>query len=249
MNKIFGLKHIIIVFVSILLIVGLFIFSRKIRFEILCKILFVVGIVSEIVKILYYTVANEDKLGGFLPKTDLPFQLCSIQIIFFTIIVIFKNEKINRFLFSFMMPSCLLGGFAAILIPTTSSLNTWVITFQYFIFHIALIVFALRLMTSKELNLTIKDYFNCLKFLLVLFFFAIYINSIVYDGNDKINFMYVVGPPQKGLPYLNEDSGWLVYIIRYAILVIGCVTACYIKPIIMAIKNKLKKEKIEDTNN
>ena len=69
-------------------------------------------------------------------------------------------------------------------------------------------------------------------------FFAIYINSIVYDGSDKINFMYVVSPPQEGLLWLNEDQGWLVYITRYAILVVACVTLCYIRPIVKALRSK-----------
>ena len=71
--------------------------------------------------------------------------------------------------------------------------------------------------------------------------FAIYINSMLYDGNDKINFMYVASPPQAGLPWLNEEQGWLTYILRYATLVVGCVTLCYIRPIYRAIRAKLHR--------
>ncbi len=243
MHSLFGTKHIILIIVSIALIVGLFILSKRFKFQTICKALFYVGIVSEIVKIFYYILANEEKYGGILPKTDLPFHLCSIQIIFIAIINISQSEKLKRFILSFMLPSCLFGGIAAILIATTSSLNAWVITIQYFLYHIAIVVFALNIFASKEIKLTIKDYFNCLKFLLIIMFFAIYINSILYDGNPKINFMYVVSPPQDGLPYLNEEKGWLSYIIRYAILVIVAVTACYIKPIIIAIKEKISQIK------
>ena len=100
--------------------------------------------------------------------------------------------------------------------------------------------------TNKELKLTIKDYFSCLKFLLALFFFATYINSMVYDYASNINFMYVASPPQSGLPFLNENHGWLVYIIHYACLVLFCVTMCYIKPIIVAIKAKKQVNEIKD---
>ena len=118
-------------------------------------------------------------------------------------------------------------------------------------------VFALYLMTSKEHSPTLKGYFNCLKMLLIMMFFAFYVNSLAYDptiigdGRDKINFMYVAGPPQAGLPYLNEDGGWLSYIIKYAILVVGAVTLFYIKPIVTAIKEKLtakRAAKIIDGN-
>lgn len=245
----FGLKHIIILIVSLILIVGLFLLSKKFKFNTICKIMFYIGIASEIVKIFFYIIENEEKYGGILPKTDLPFHLCSIQIIFVAIVTLSKNDKLRRFLLSFMFPSCLFGGIAAILIPTSSSLNFWIITLQYNIYHIALIIFALHICTSKEIKLTIKDYFNCLKFLLIIMFFAIYINSIVYDGSDKINFMYVVSPPVDGLPFLTEKYGWFVYIMHYACLVLFCVTMCYIKPIITAIKEKLKNKKLSVSTN
>ena len=84
-----------------------------------------------------------------------------------------------------------------------------------------------------------KHYVNCLKFLVGLMLFAIYINSILCDGNPNINFMYVASPPRKSLPWLNEDQGWLVYILRYAVLVVACVTACHIRPIRRSVKGKL----------
>ena len=244
MHSIFGIKHLILVAVSLILIVALFFLSKKLRFATVCKTLFVVGILSETVKIFYYIIQNEATHEGILPKTDLPFHLCSIQILFIAVVNFTKNEKLKRFLLSFMFPSCLLGGIAAILIATTSSLNgMWIITAQYFLYHIAIVVFALNLCSNKELKLTVSDYFSCLKFLLILFFFAVYVNSIVYDGNSNINFMYVASPPQRGLPFLNEDHGWFVYIVHYATLVLLCVTLCYIKPIVTAIKAKFQKNK------
>lgn len=244
----FGLKHIIILILSAILVVGLFMFSRKMKFNTICKLMFYIGIISEIIKIFYYIIANEEKYGGVLPKTDLPFHLCSIQIILVSIVAFAKSENLRRLILSFMFPSCLFGGIAAILIPTSSSLSSWVITFQYNLYHIALIIFALHICTSKELKLTIKDYFNCLKFLLIIMFFAIYINSIVYDGNSKINFMYVVSPPVDNIPFLTEKYGWFVYIMHYASLILFCVTMCYIKPIIFAIKNKFSSKKVITQN-
>ncbi len=243
----FGSKHVIILAVCLALIVGLFLASRRLKFKTLCKVLLGVGVVSEVIKIFYYIIQNEATHGGVLPKSDLPFHLCSIQILFIVAVNFMKNEKIKRAILSFMYPSCLIGGLAALLIPTTSSLNGgWVITAQYFIYHVAIIVFALNICTRKELKLTAKDYISCLIFIGVLAFFAIYINSIVNDGSGKINFMYVASPPVDGLPYLTEKYGWLVYIIHYAFLVLFALTMCYIKPIIVAIKQKLKGVKQEE---
>ncbi len=241
----FGTKHLIILAISLAAIILLSILTRKMKLETVCKLLLCVGIVSEITKIFYYIIDNEAEYGGVLPKTDLPFHLCSIQILLITIVNLVPSEKVKRFIFSFMMPSCLFGGIAALLIPTSSSLNGGIaITVQYFAYHVAIIVFAIKLMFSAEFKRTVKDYFNCLKCLLIMMFFAVYINSILYDGVSNINYMYVVSPPQDGLPFLNENHGWLVYIVHYAYLVLFCVTLFYIKPICSAIfkRNKEIKE-------
>ncbi len=239
MHSLFGTKHIILLAISLALIVVLTIFSRKMRFAVVCKTLLIVGICSEIIKIFYYIIQNESTHGGILPKTDLPFHLCSIQIIFIVIVNIAKSEKLRRFILSFMLPSCLFGGIAALLIATDSSRNgMWIITAQYFLYHIAITVFSLHMFLSKEIKFKMSDYVNCLKFLLIIMFFAIYINSIVDDGSGKINFMYVASPPQSGLPFLTEKYGWLVYIAHYACLILICVTLCYIKPIISFFKEK-----------
>lgn len=242
MHSVFGIKHLIILAVCAVAIVGGWFFVRKQSLSAVFKKMLLIGIVSELIKVFYYTVTNEEVYGGILPKTDLPFHLCSIQILFLAILTYVSNQKLKELLLSFMIPSCLLGGIAAILIATTSSLNgAPILTVQYFGYHCAISVFALILLTTGKLELTVKHYVNCLKFLIGLLLFAIYINSMLYDGNDKINFMYVASPPQAGLPWLNEEQGWLTYILRYATLVVGCVTLCYIRPIYRAIRAKFHR--------
>ena len=246
MNSLFGTKHLILIAVAIVLVIAFYFLSKKWKFSTICKTLLGIAIVCEIIKTITYIVLNEEKLGGILPKSDLPFQLCSIQLIFIAIVTFTKSEKIKRCILSFMLPSCLFGGIAAIAIATSSSLNVWIITFQYFFYHISLIVFALHLFTNKEYKWNIKDYFCSLIFVVCTLFFAIYINSMMYDGTSTVNYMYVVDPPAKNLPFLNENSGWLAYMGKYALLVIFCISLCYIKPIIFAIKNKCKKSKTEE---
>lgn len=246
-TSLFGTRHLVLILVSFALMAGLYIFSRKLSIKQCAKILLFVGIISETIKIFYYIQANEAEFGGVLPKTDLPFHLCSIQILFILVVNLTTNEKLRRFIFSFMIPSCLIGGIAAILIATDSARSTVIIGMQYFLYHIAISTFALRLLTDKEMKWRVPDMLNCFKFLLAIMFFAFYINSIVYDGVSNINFMYVVGPPQSGLPFLNKDHGWLVYITHYAILVVTCVALCYIKAIIDTIKDKKAQPVAETT--
>lgn len=242
MHSLFGTKHLILIAVCAVFIVAGYLASRKWNVDKLTRYLFTIGVVSELIKVFYYIIANEETYGGILPKTDLPFHLCSIQILFLAIIRFSGSQKARELLLSFMIPSCLFGGIAAILIATTSSLNGMpILSLQYFGYHSAIVIFALVLLTSGALELTVRHYVNCLKFLVGLMLFAIYINSMLYDGNANINFMYVASPPQAGLPWLNEDQGWLVYMLRYSTLVIGCVTLCYIKPIWKAIRAKFTK--------
>lgn len=242
MHGLFGTKHLIILAISLVVLVLGTIFARKWSLAKLAKTLLGIGLVSEFIKVFYYIIANEATHGGILPKTDLPFHLCSIQIIFIAILVYSKNQKFQELLLSFMIPSCLFGGIAALLIATTSSLNGgWILSVQYFGYHVAIVIFALILLCGNVIKLTVRHYVNCLKFLVVLMLFAIYINSILYDGVSNINFMYVASPPQSGLPFLTEKYGWLVYICHYAFTVILCVTLCYIKPIIIAIREKFAK--------
>ena len=249
MHGLFGTKHIILIALSLILVAVGYVFSRKLKFTQMAKIMLWIGIVSETIKIFYYVIRNEEKYGGVLPKSDLPFHLCSIQILFIVVLNVSQNEKLKHALTSFMMPSCLIGGLAALLIATDSSRNgMWIITLQYFAYHAAIMVFALYLATNKEHCPTLKGYFSCLKMLLIIMFFAIYINSILYDGVSDINFMYVVGPPQKNLPYLNDNNGWFSYIVKYAILILVSVTLFYIKPIVLAIKDKINAKRFIDAN-
>ena len=262
MHELFGTKHLILIAVSAIIIVVASIFVKKLQFKTVVKILFVIGLLAEMVKDIYFTLSNESVYGGVLPKSDLPFHLCSIQMIFITILMISKNEKIKRVLVSFMRPSCLFGGICAILIATHSSRNSWPITIQYFSYHISLTVFAIYTFINKEYKMEFKDYTNCLIFLGCLMFVAIYLNSILTDltyvvdpegnliktvVNNGINFMYVAGPPQDGLPFLTEKYGWGVYICHYAFLIIFCVTMVYIKPVAQKIKSLFVKENVDAT--
>ena len=239
MHSIFGTKHLIILAISLAAMIFGVLFTRKWTLQKLAKTMLGIGLVSEFIKIFYYIIANEATHGGILPKTDLPFHLCSIQLIFLAVLVFSGNQKLKQLLISFMIPSCLFGGIAALLIATSSSLNGgWILSVQYFGYHVAISVFALTLLLGKEHKLTLQGYFNCLKFLVALFLFSVYINSVLYDGVSNINFMYVASPPQSGLPFLTEKYGWAAYICYYAFTVMFCVTLCYIKPIVLAITKK-----------
>ncbi len=236
----YGTKHLIILAVCLLYIIGvsLLLQKKQVPLKIAVRLLLGVGIISESLKVCSYIIKNEAEMGGYLPKTDLPFHLCSVQILFMILLVLSENEKLKRVLIAFMLPTCLVGGAAALLLPTSSSLNMPVVTVQYFLYHSSIIVFSLYLYRSPEVRFTFRDYISALLMLFGVFFAAIYINSALNDYQNNINFMYVVKPPMEGLPYLNNDKGWLVYILRYALLAVAAVSACYCRPILAKIRKK-----------
>ena len=239
MHDMFGLVHLIALGVSFAIIVLAILFVDRISFDKLLKILLYGGIISETIKVFVYIIINTDNYGGmgYLPKTDLPFHLCSIQIIFIIILNLSKNEKLRKLILSFMLPTCLIGGIAAIFIATSSSLNgLWILSLQYFGYHVGIATFAIYLLVSKEVKFDIKDYRNCLIMLVATLFIAIYINSALADYVHDINFMYVVNPPMDGLPFLTKKYGWGVYITHYSLLCLFAATLCYIYPIIQFFK-------------
>ena len=65
---------------------------------------------------------------------------------------------------------------------------------------------------------------------------------MLYDGVSNINFMYTVKPPQDGLPYLNLNQGWFVYILKYASVAVVAILLTYIKPIIEYFKSLKHKD-------
>lgn len=254
-HSIFGVKHLIILAVCITAIVLGVIFGRKLKLNTMLRILLIVGIVSESIKVIYYIITNENSIvdslhgdttySGYLPKTDLPFHLCSIQIIFILILNLSKNENLKKLIMSFMLPTCLIGGVAALFIATSSSLNgLWILSLQYFGYHVAITIFSIYLFCNKEVTFTIKDYRNCILMLVATLFIAIYINSALADYVHDINFMYVVNPPMSGLPFLTKKYGWGVYITHYALLCLFAATLCYIYPIIKFFKGLKKKPEL-----
>lgn len=230
----FGTKHLLILAVCVAYIVGMILLIRfkKPSFRVSLRVLLGIGVISETLKVFSYVVQNEETYGGYLPKTDLPFHLCSVQIIFMLILTFSQSENLRRVLISFMLPTCLVGGIAALLIPTSSSLNMPVITVQYFLYHSSVIVYAVYLYMTEEIRFEFRDYLSTLVMLYAFLFVAIYLNSWVNDYSHPINFMYVVNPPADGLPFLNKEDGWLAYILRYMLLAFGVVTLCYIRPVI-----------------
>ena len=128
---------------------------------------------------------NGELLLPYIPLNHLPLHFCSIQIIFIIVAKFMKNEKKREVLLAFMAPTCVLGGIAALLLPsiftTTISVEqafTSLVSYQFFIFHTMIISLGLIIVKSGYVDWSMKHFKNTL---LIVYFFgliSIYLNSI-----------------------------------------------------------------------
>ena len=110
----FSTLHLIWLFIcTALIIVGAIVAIKKeITLEFALTLLCIFCLTSEVVKVFCVLIREERVVEGkgvFIKETDLPFHLCSLQIIFSFVAKFTKNEKIRAFLLTFMMPTCFLG--------------------------------------------------------------------------------------------------------------------------------------------
>ena len=181
--------------------------------------------------------------GGYvLNPGDLPFHLCSMQIFFVAALQFFiKNEQTKEKLLGFMVPSMLLGGIMALLIPTVGVNFTDPQVYQYFIFHAYIIFFAVYVLRQKLVNWSWKTLLRNFGYIGVLAFFVMLINSVLSIGFERGNFMYLVRPPMDNLPILNLDNGWVVYFFSLAGVMAVLLTSFH--AIVIFFTNRSNKKK------
>jgi hypothetical integral membrane protein (TIGR02206 family) len=183
----------------------------------------------------------DSEFGGFVLKQEnLPFHLCSIMIYFTVFLRFIKNEKIVAKIKSFMVPAMFIGAAMALLIPTSGTNPADIRVWEYMVAHGVLVFYGLYLVAIEKVDLGLKAYFSNLQLLLATAIFAFMMNSILVDGNA--NFFFLRKPPMDGLPILNLDHGWFVYIISLSI--VACVLILLIQlPFIIKEQKAKKKDK------
>lgn len=197
-----------------------------------------------ITHIIYMAVSMREvdsEFGGFVLKQEnLPFHLCSIMIYFTVFLRFIKNEKIVAKIKSFMVPAMFIGAAMALLIPTSGTDPTDIRVWEYMVAHGVLVFYGLYLVAIEKVDLGLKAYFSNLQLLLATAIFAFMMNSILVDGNA--NFFFLRKPPMDGLPILNLNHGWFVYIISLSI--VACVLILLIQlPFIIKEQKAKKKDK------
>lgn len=240
----FGVTHFIWLGISLVIVIGLLFIQKKfnLSFDVVLTIMLVMSVCSEVTKILCnMEPAPDGRTGLILDPGDLPFHLCSIQILFMFSLKYIKNEETKEKLLGFMIPSMILGATIALFVPTVGTEFTVVQVYQYFIYHAFLIFFAIYGLRERLVTWSWGVYLRNLKYLGIIALIVTWINSALSGVLPRVNFMYLVRPPMEGLPLLNLNNGWAVYFLTLVGLVLSLM-ALFTWIAILAIKPKKQIE-------
>lgn len=206
--------HIIFIIISLLMVLSasFILWKKKIKVENIIKVCFVIALALEIIKIFFTIdivpivkeVVKDGKIiyeetGKFYPyikSEHLPFELCSMQIVFLFLARVVKNEKWKRRIYSLIYGSALLGGILAIFLSSiapdfgsTIEFLTSIRAWEFYIYHAMIIVVAIAIARDEKCYLRFSDAkWTCI-ILLMLDMITFYSNSIfsipVYE-NEKL---------------------------------------------------------------
>ena len=191
----------------------------------------------------------------YLEMQHLPLHLCSIQILFIFYARFAKDSAAKETLLAFMYPSCTLGAFFALLLPSIFSTSievtqafTHPLAYQFFLYYAMLVVLGLYIALSREVDIQPKHYFYSLGILAALAFFAIYFNSMFavphYVNGELVsvdystNFFFTQRTPI-GIE-LTEKWQWMLYIGVIAALAVVLMGLFYL-PFIRRARRKQER--------
>lgn len=241
---IFKTNHLIYLFLSLIIILLYLFVNRKYSISIEKNITFllVICIINELVKI-YVNMIDTNivtglEAGGYYNPRYLPFQLCSFQMFLFLALKCFvKNAETKQKILCFMMPCLMIGASISLFIPTDGTSLTDIQVYRYYIYHAFLIAFGIYLVVFKKVKITFKVYLRNLLYLASYALICIWINSFLSYAN--VNFMFLRRPPIEGLPILNLNHGYFIYLITILSLGVIILTLVHVPFLIYnQIKNR-----------
>ena len=276
----FSTGHLVWIGISLALIAGGFTacLIKKPSIEKMLKVCLGAGLVSEVVKILTvmnilpmvepviqsgeggalitYTATGE--FSPYLEMAHLPFELCSLMIVFIAIALLMKDEERRSKLLSLMYVTGMVGGALGIFLAyITADYHTVPEYFasprvwQYFLYHAMIVTLGLYLGFGGPHKVSLRDWKYTIGGLIVIDFPTFYLNSVfseaVYAKGKPVGLVYranffssYVNP--LGL-VLSQKWQWLLYlVIRLALAVI--VITCLLWLAGKAQRAPLRKEKL-----
>lgn len=199
----------------------------------------VICCLSEITKDMVGMVPSE--FGGYILKqTAIPMHLCSLVVFAVLLIVFTKKQRTRERLISAVTVIGTVAPVLAMLIPTEGVSFGAVITYQYFLYHAALMWYALHHMLTGQAELGKRAYIRNLGYLTLVIVLMLYINSAL--SAYGVNYFFLRKPPMDGLPILNLDHGWYRYFAILLVIGYGAMTLVH-APFLIREKRCGKKQR------
>ncbi len=236
----FTLNHIIWLVISIILIAAAIYLLNKYKPD-LDKVLTAAcigAVLSEFTRAfsLMHLVPSADgsMMTPFLELHNLPFHLCSVQVLLIFFVKFAKDGELRTAILAFMYPTCAAGAFIALFIPIiftddidVSQAFTHGIAYQYFLWHSLLVILGIYIAVSKQVNIQRKHWLTTVGILTGMALISIYLNSwmsmVTYENGEIVsvdytpNFFFTSRPP---IPFDFTSIGqWYVYFIILVALV------------------------------
>ncbi len=205
------------------------------------------AVLSELIKVFssirLIPTADGSMMFPYLELEHLPFHLCSLQIILIFYVRFAKPSKFRDMVLAFMYPSCAIGAAFALALPSIfpSSIDisqafTHPLAYQYFLYHVMLILLGAYILMSDQVDLRPKHYWTTVGMLGVMAFISFYLNSMfatpVYQNGKVVyventtNFLFTYEPPIDVV--FTELWHWFVYVAVIAALALLLIAVYYI---------------------
>ena len=217
----FGKGHVIFIIISVILILcGTAVcFAKNPPVEKVLKTGFCLAAAMEVFKMLLslkmvpivepvitggeFMYRETGKYSPYIMAEHLPFELCSFQILFMLLAVVIKDETWKKRLYSVIYGTALIGGTVAILLSSIASEYDSAAAFlssprawEFFIYHIMIIVIALYIGFGKESTIRFTDCKWMIAAVALLDYTSFYLNSMLsvpaYQNDRLIGLEYAV---------------------------------------------------------
>lgn len=239
----FKSNHIILILFCIVFIVVYLILNKKFNFSFKSNLTFIyfVVLINEIVKIIIGMKPNEQGVMYYDPEF-LPFHLCGFQFFLITALMFFvKKDETKQKILGFMSPSMCIGALVALFVPSDGTALNDIQVYRYFIYHAALIAFGFYIVLFNHVKLTIKVYLRNLMYIGAFAMLCSWLNGVLSIYN--VNYLFLSKPPMEGLPILNTNNGYWVYLITLISIAFTLLTLFHLPFIIVnCVKNKKAKD-------
>ena len=211
---------------------------------------------SEITKVLsvlkMVPSTNGVIMRPYLELNHLPLHLCSIDIILIYWARHTENMKTREKILAYLYPTCLYGSLLALAMPSifTTSISvsqafTHPMAYQFFIYHTMIGSLSAFIVMSKEIKWETRHYFDAIKYLFLMGFLSLYVNSIfaspTYVDGKLVsvdfwpNFFFTYNNPLN-IP-MTTITHWYIYMVIIIVLAVILTWVCFY-PLIRKKKEK-----------